>query len=191
MTYSWESIDQIDESDEEVDVGGGWAIRRWAIAKFTAPARSGLPTFVVKVEAEQIGHGLRIGVTEITATGTGHQLRPSELRALAEALPNITVPALLYGSSASWSSTRISPSRSEMTATRQESRESLVKALRAAGRVSARTQFEREDEALQRWESEQLANPRSRQRDVATDMGLEYGTFRTYLAHARARRNRK
>ena len=67
--------------------------------------------------------------------------------------------------------------------------DSFVRAMRRAGKVSGVTQVESEDEVLRRWEEEFKPQGR-RQHEAASELGLAYSTFRTYLAHARARRDR-
>jgi len=59
--------------------------------------------------------------------------------------------------------------------------------VRAAVRNPNLTQFEREDEVLRMWENRYEPDGMN-QKQAAEDMGLKHSTFRTYLAHARARR---
>jgi predicted DNA-binding protein (UPF0251 family) len=63
------------------------------------------------------------------------------------------------------------------------------RAMNAALRAPNRTQVEREDEVLEQWERVHEPNGLT-QREAAEEMGLAHSTFRSYLAHARARRGK-
>lgn len=162
----------VEESREVVAMGQGWTTNAWAVADVSDSSGT-LPRFRARAEIVRSGKRTKAVITEIHLGGHGEAVLQRQVTALAKLMPDLPAEIL-------WLVTLPEPDT-------QPSWEDFVRAMRAAVRNPNLTQFEREDEVLRLWEGKYEPGGMN-QREAAADMGLTHNTFRTYLAHARARR---
>ena len=171
-------LEAFDWSDETVALSPGWTTPRWVRARILATDDT-YPAGTT-VRAEVVGKRRPKAIVTTMELGDGKaQVTAKQLRALAQAMPDLAVNVL---------DVVTLPTSADADAI-HGSHPSLVKALREASRAPGRTQLEREDDVLAAWEN--VYQPKGMtQGDAAREMGLAHSTFRSYLTHARARRGK-
>ncbi len=165
-------IQILDLSDEKVRFASGWNTPRWVDAELRLPGQP-----AVRLRVEVLGkRRLRAVVTSIELTEPTTGLRARHLRELAASLPDLPGEVLAVASLPMYEGRPAASTRD------------WDRAVRDAVRAPGRSQVEREDEVLGLWEGK--FQPRGlTQREAAEEIGLAHSTFRSYLTHARARRD--
>jgi hypothetical protein len=164
-------------SEERIELAAGWTVPKWAESAIDSGSSTLPSTVTVRVEVIRRSGRTKASVTSITIGDGSTHVTASQLRELAKVLPELPARVLFFH--AFW----------RLGTEPNASPDEFARALRAAARAPGRSQFEREDEVLTRWESE-FAPMGVSQRHAAEELDLTYNTFRTYLAHARARRGK-
>lgn len=159
-------------SKEVTSIAEGWNTNVWCVADVRD--KSGVfPAMRVRADLVRSGRRVKAVVTELQLGADGKALLPRQVHEVARVLPDLPAEIL----------TRVTLEDGS-----HPSPDQFVRAMNEATRRPNQTQFEREDEVLRQWEGHYKPKGKT-QREAAADMGLGYGSFRTYLSHARARRN--
>lgn len=175
---SWQYAGVVEVSDEWFDLVPGHGVPRWADARFVDP-KGQYPTVVVRAELRGDAGQYRAVIGNLMFGEVGEEVKAAHLRAFGPLMHDLA--ERVYDSV---SLTGLDQNLQPVTP-----RENFRKVLREASRAPALTMIQREDEVLRRWETE-FEPAGMTQREAAKEVGLRYGTFRSYLTHARARRGK-
>lgn len=175
---SWEFAGHGEVSDEWWDLVPGHAVPRWVDASFVDPSGA-YPTVVVRAELRGDAGQYRAVIGNLMFGEAGEEVKAAHLRAFGPLMHDLA--ERVYDSV---TLTGLDQNLQPVTP-----RENFRKVLREASRAPAQTMVQKEDEVLRRWETE-FEPAGLTQRDAADRVGLAYGTFRSYLTHARARRGK-
>lgn len=163
---------ECDPSDKAVILAPGWHLPRWAVTRFRDPSGR-YPTVTARAELRGGKGKRRAIVTEVTIGDGKGDVKAADLRALAPLMYDLAAWVLVP-----WATPHPAVAHTP---------EGFIRAMNNALRTPGESMVQREDEALQRWETEYQPAGMS-QREAAEAFGLTYSSFRSYLTHARARR---
>ena len=168
---SWR-IHEIECSPEVVWLTQQVAVPQWARVRFSDTSGH-FADFTARAEIVGWPKRPQAIVTELLVGDGASPVKAAQLRELAKAMPDMPAEVLVRYI--------INPAGEEGSGA------AFVRAMRSALRQSFISQTDTEDAVLAFWEDD--AQPRGiSQREAAEEFGKSHSTFRTYLAHARARR---
>lgn len=171
-----------------VQVAPGHSMPRWAVTRFVDPTgahptiearaevRGGQVEVRPTAEVEESFPDAALVVTQVTVGDGTRSVTAADLRALAPHMYTLAIDVL------------IGHTQPITEPGYTGSVDNLVRAMRKAARGQSDSRTSREDHALRRWEEEFQPDGLG-QREAATKLGLTYSTFRSYLTHARKRRD--
>lgn len=165
------SVEVVATSDEVTSIAEGWNTNVWCVAEYRDTSGK-YPAMKVRAELIRSNRRVKAVVTELVLGADGKPVLPRQVSQVARMLPDLAADVL---------------SLVTLAEGKQSTPRQFIHAMNAAMRRPNQTQFEREDEVLQRWENEYQPKGMN-QREAAEAMNMTHSTFRTYLAHARARR---
>lgn len=160
-------------SEAFVALVDGWTTNRWAEVQVTDSGGS-YPTMRVRAAIAGTGEQARAVVTRIVLGDGMTAVSRAQVANVARAMPNIPAWVLAHYTF---------PTPGQDPTDQQPFVNAMTQALRRSGRSAT----EREDEALEMWESRR---PGETQADLAAQMDppVKTGTFTQYLSRARKRR---